>query len=240
MSFSAKVPSVTVERRMRLGAVVAARRACQPRPSWSALFIKGFAIIAARTPELRTAYMTFPWAHFYEHPSNVATINLERVAEGEKVVLQIQIRRPEARSLAELDAIIQRTKEEPIESIKAYRRARRLSLTPWPIRRLLWWGGLNVFGRIRSHSFGTFGATSVAAQGAGLLHIVPLLTSTIHYGLLDDAGHLDMRMSFDHRVLDGATAARVLFEMEEILLTRILKEIEDASGAATKHLPLAA
>src|SRR5215471_14966215 len=114
MSFSAKVPSVTVERRMRLGAVVTARRACQPRPSWSALLIKAFAVIAARTPELRTAYMTFPWAHFYEHPSNVGTINLERVVDGEKVVLQIQIRRPEARSLAELDAIIQRNKEEPI------------------------------------------------------------------------------------------------------------------------------
>ena len=44
---------ITIDRRMKLAALVAARRACLPRPSWSAIFIKAFAIIAARTPELR-------------------------------------------------------------------------------------------------------------------------------------------------------------------------------------------
>jgi hypothetical protein len=58
-----------------------------------------------------------------------------------------------------------------------------------------------------------------------------LLTSTIHYGLFDEGGHIDMRMAFDHRVLDGATAALVLMEMEETLLTRILKEVQQAERA---------
>jgi hypothetical protein len=228
MHFSAKVPSVTVDRRMKLAALVAARRACQSRPSWSALFIKAYALIAARTPELRTSYMTFPWPRLYEHPINIVTMNTERVAHGEKMVLQIQIRSPESRPLEELEAIIARTKDAPVESFKSYRRARKLSLTPWPFRRMIWWGGLNVFGRRRAHNFGTFGFTSVGAQGAGVLHLIPVLTSTIFYSLFDETGHIDMRMAFDHRVLDGATAARTLMEMEEVLLTTILKEIQQS------------
>jgi len=231
MHFSAKVPSVTIDRRMKLAALVAARRACLPRPSWSAIFIKAFALIAARTPELRTAYMTFPWARLYEHPINIATLNVERVANGEKMVLQIQVRTPETRSLDELDAVIVRSKEDPVETIKSYRRARKLSLTPWPLRHMIWWGGLNVFGRRRAHNFGTFGFTSVGAQGAGVLHLIPVLTSTIHYGLFDETGHIDMRMAFDHRVLDGATAARTMMEMEELLLTTILKEVQQSARA---------
>jgi hypothetical protein len=237
MHFSAKVPSVTIERRMKLATMVEARRSCQPRPSWSAIFIKAYATIAAHTPELRTSFLTFPYARLYEHRSNIATMNIERVVNSEKVILQLQIRRPETRTLEEIDALIQHHKEAPVEGLRAYKRARHLSLTPWPIRRLIWWGGLNVFGRRRAHNFGTFGMTTVAAQGAGVLHIIPLLTSTIHYGLFDDAGHLDMRMSFDHRVLDGATAARALIQMEEVLLTHIVKEVEQA---ANRQRPLAA
>jgi hypothetical protein len=235
MHFSAQVPSVTIDRRMKLAALVAARRTCQPRPSWTAIFTKAFAAIAARTPELRTSYMRFPWARLYEHPVNIVTMNFERLANGEKTVLQLQIRTPESRSLEELDAIIGRTKEEPVENIKSYRRARKLSLTPWPFRHMIWWGGLNMFGRRRAHNFGTFGVTSVGAQGAGVLHLIPLLTSTIHYGLFDETGHIDMRMSFDHRVLDGATAARALIEMEETLLTTLLKEIEQSRASTGRE-----
>ena len=234
MHFSAQVPSVTIDRRMKLAARVAARRTCQPRPSWTAIFTKAFATIAARTPELRTSYMRFPWARLYEHPINIVTMNFERLAHGEKTVLQLQIRTPESRSLEELDAIIGRTKEEPVENIKSYRRCeaephalavpphdlvgRPQHVRPPPCRQLrdLW------------RHFG-------GAQGAGVLHLIPLLTSTIHYGLFDETGHIDMRMSFDHRVLDGATAARALIEMEETLLTTILKEIEQPRASTGRE-----
>jgi hypothetical protein len=77
----------------------------------------------------------------------------------------------------------------------------------------------------------------VAGHGAGILNLVPLLTSTIHYGLFDAAGHLDVRLAFDHRVLDGAVAAETLAKVEAALLGEILQEVEDM-GAET--LPLAA
>src|SRR5688572_13312149 len=49
MHYSATVPSVTIERRMDLGALSAARQECRPSPTWSAIFIKAYAVVAART-----------------------------------------------------------------------------------------------------------------------------------------------------------------------------------------------
>jgi hypothetical protein len=224
MHFGSTVPSVTAERNLRLGPLVAARMACQPPPTWSSLFIKAFAIVARDRPLLRTSYLKFPWPRFYEHSKSVATVNIDRHKGPERIVLWANIKRPEKHTLHELDEIIRLHKREPLETLKPYQRAVTLSRCPWPLRRWVWWLGLNVFGAIRCHNFGTFGISSVGALGAGLLHMVPLLTAQLHYGLFDESGHLAMRLSFDHRVIDGATAAQTLVDFEDVLLHEILDE----------------
>jgi hypothetical protein len=225
MHFSQKVPSVTVDRRMKLAKLVAARQACMTRPTWYTLLTKAYAIVAARTPELRRCYLRYPWPHLYEHPRNLATLNLERMYGEERIVIYALIRGPENRSLEELDALVRWHKNEPLENIGSFRRAIRLGRLPFPIRRLVWWVSLNFFGRLRCHNYGTFGVTSTSGIGAGIQHIIPILTSTIHYGMFDEAGCLDMRLSFDHRVLDGATAAQALVDLEAVLLREILDEV---------------
>jgi hypothetical protein len=224
MQFAATVPSVTIERRMDLSRLVAARQACTPSPTWSAIFMKAYALVAARTPALRTSYLKFPWPQFYEHPINIATLNVDRQVADERVVLQVHIASPETRTLHDLDAFIHDYQQQPVENIPAYRTAVRMSRVPWPIRQMLWWGALNVFGSTRCHYFGTFSITSLGSQGAAILHLVTLLTSTLHYGMLDPTGGLEVRLSFDHRVLDGTTAARALEDLETVLLGEILHE----------------
>jgi pyruvate/2-oxoglutarate dehydrogenase complex dihydrolipoamide acyltransferase (E2) component len=56
----------------------------------------------------------------------------------------------------------------------------------------------------------------------------PLINTTLHYGLFDDRGHLPARLTFDHRVLDGAFVARGLVELEEVLQTAIRQELLEA------------
>jgi hypothetical protein len=230
MHFSAKVPSVTIERRMDLAGLVAARQACTPPPTWSAIFTKAYALVAARTPVLRTSYLTSPWPRFYEHSTNIATLNIDRQLADERVVLYAHITSPENRTLRELDAIIHDHQQKPPENIPSYRRAVRLSRVPWPFRRLVWWAGINVLGPVRCRYFGTFGITSVGSQGAGITHLMPLLTSQLHYGMFDPAGELEMRLSFDHRVLDGVTAARGLADLEGALLGELLRECTQSAG----------
>jgi hypothetical protein len=230
MHFSAKVPSITVERRMELAALVAAREACSTPPTWTALFTKAYARVAAGVPALRTTYLTFPWPRFYEHPVNVATLNIDRRLPDERIVIYGLVQKPECCTLQELDAAIRRHQQEPVNGIPSYRNAVRLSRVPWPFRRLVWWAALNVLGSQRCRHFGTFGITSLGALGAGITQLVPLLTTTLHYGQFDPTGHVEMRLSFDHRVFDGATAAEALTSMEAVLLGEILRE---CTGAGT-------
>jgi hypothetical protein len=238
MHFSRKVPSVTIERRLNLSAVVSARLACAARPCWSAIFIKGFALVTRRYPEFRLSYMSFPWPRLYEHPHHIATLNIEREVDGEKMVVCAQVPSPDQCSLLEIHRLVRSYRERPVEEIPSHVRARRLSRVPWPLRRWLWWAGLNVLGGHRCEYFGTFGTTTVAAHGAGVFQIIPLLTSTLYYGLLDEAGCLDMRLAFDHRVLDGVTAARALLDLEEILHEEILRELRDlVDGPDSRERP---
>lgn len=226
MHFSAQVPSVAIDRRMNLSPLIEARRVSTPRPTWSGLFCKAFGMIGRDYPEMRRAYMSFPWPRLYEHPHSVATMNLERrTPEGENVVIYGLLRAPENRTIPEIDARIRHYKDAPLETLRTWQRSKKMSHLPGPLRRFVWWYSLNVQGKLRCHNYGTFGISSVAAQGAGILHLTPILTATLHYGLFDDAGNLDMRLSFDHRVLDGARAAQSLVDMESLLNHELVAEL---------------
>lgn len=224
MHFSRSVPSIIFERPMTLGPLVEARAARKPAPTWSALISKAYAIVCARNPLLRTAYLRFPWPRFYEHPTTTAILNIDRQLADERIVLHARVESPETLSLDEIDALIREHQQAPVESLSAYRDAMWLARIPWPFRRIIWWAALNVFGSTRSHYFGNFGMSSVAPQGAGIVKLIPILTTTLHYGLLNDAGELTMRLSFDHRVFDGAVAAKALVDLEEALLGPVLEE----------------
>ena len=99
-----------------------------------------------------------------------------------------------------------------------------MSRIPSPFRRWVWWTALNAIGRRRCHNFGTYSVSSIASQGAGLLTLVPILTSALHYGLFDN-GRLNMRITFDHRVMDGAAAARILVDLESVLNREMVREL---------------
>jgi pyruvate/2-oxoglutarate dehydrogenase complex dihydrolipoamide acyltransferase (E2) component len=232
MEMSRQVPSVCADRRMDLSPIVAARAASIPRPTWSAIFSKAFALLGRDHPELRRSYVKLPWPRFYEHPHNIASLNVEREHAGEKVIVYCLIRNPEKRSIAQIDDIIRRHKTDPIENLRDYQRSLSVSRIPWPFRRWFWWAALNLFGRRRCHNFGTFGISSVGGQGAGLLHLTPILTSTLHFGLFDEHNRLDVRLSWDHRVFDGALVASVLRDLESILNNEIVRELSVGRRAA--------
>jgi pyruvate/2-oxoglutarate dehydrogenase complex dihydrolipoamide acyltransferase (E2) component len=225
LHFARQIPTVPVQRRMNLAAVVAARAAAAPKPSWCAIFTKAYAFTCAAWPELRRAYLTFPRPHLHEHPISNATIAVERRLGDEDAVFFGHVREPEKLALAEIDAHLRRFKEQPLETMSAFRRVLRLSRLPRPLRRLLWWAGLNVSGRKRAHYLGTFAVSVYSGLGAASLHPLSVLTSTLNYGVVEPDGSVDVRLVYDHRVLDGATVARALADLERILNHEILAEL---------------
>lgn len=223
MSVSRGLPIISFERRMHLGAVAEARTS--RRISWSLLFVKAYGIVSARRPVLRRALVNFPWPHFYEAHTTIATLALEREFRGESAVFFATIPEPHTKSLAELQALLDHAKTAPVETIPEFRRMIAYSKVPWPLRTLCWRYAYGFAGSIRAFNFGTFGLSSTAASGSTALNLISPVATTLNYGPLDAAHSLDVRLHFDHHVLDGLEAASVLAELEEVLNTIIVQEL---------------
>ena len=103
-----KVPSLPLKRRLDVARLAAARAACPARPSWVGLFLKAYGLVAQGRPELRRAYIPFPWPHLYEHPVSECTVLVEREWDGEKGVLAAKIRNCEAQPLRLIDEFLRR------------------------------------------------------------------------------------------------------------------------------------
>src|SRR5438874_13823985 len=82
--FGQKAPLIPIERRMDLGRLVAARAALAAPISWTALFLRAYALVALDNPWLRRSLLRYPWERLYEHPSNVAGVTVERQYQGEE------------------------------------------------------------------------------------------------------------------------------------------------------------
>ncbi|MGH6763708.1 MAG: hypothetical protein ACRECW_19215 [Phyllobacterium sp.] len=228
MRFSIGVPRVTVQRQMNLAPLQQARLAQQSRPSWTVLFLKGYALLSKETPDLRRAYVKFPWPQLYEYPASVASIAHERELDGERAVLLSTIKSPERRSIGELAASIHASRSRPIAEIKEFRRALKMARAPAPVRWLLMWLGLNI-GRQRARFFGTFQLSVYSGLGAESLNPLTPLTTIFNYGPISADGSVIVRIHYDHRVMDGANVARALERFEKILNGEVADEVKGLS-----------
>ena len=218
------MPLVVFERRMHLARLVETCARVGERPMWTAMFAKAFGLVSRDMPALRRAYVKFPWPHFYETAGAVAAVTIEREYQGEDSIFIAQLKRPEDLKLTDISQRIGVFAKTPIEGIKDFVRAMRLTGLPRPLRRILWWLGLNI-GRQRANYFGTFGLTSVASEGAMHQSVLSPLSFTITYGVIDTDGTIAVQLAFDHRVIDGRAAARALARLEEALVGPIADEV---------------
>jgi hypothetical protein len=236
--FARGVPTVPVQKRMSIAALVAARAACDDRPRWTAIFTKAFALVAEEVPQLRRAYVKLPWPHLYEYPTSKANIIIERDYRGEPALCPVLIKDPAHQPLAVIGGLLQQAAIAPLETMKEFREWKRLTRLPRPLRRVLWWIGLNI-GRQRANFFGTFGVSVYSALNAESLHPLSPFTALLNYGVIAPDGDVAVRIMYDHRVMDGATVARALGRMEEILNSVILEEVRSLANLAETNSHLA-
>ena len=225
MHLSRGMPVFVVERRLNLAEVVAARGAIPDPPSWPALFAKAYAGVASRRSELRRSYQPFPWAHLYESEESVASVAVAREFDGEAAVFFGLLHAPDRQSLAQLTGHLRDFKTLPVERVRPFARLIKYTRYPKPIRRFIWWVGMNLTGRHRAKSIGTFGLTTLSSRGVGLLAVPSPCATTLTYGPIDPDGTVEVRLSADHRVLDGLSAALALEELERTLCGEIAREL---------------
>jgi hypothetical protein len=219
---------------MDLAEVAAARRAASPRPSWGAIMIKAFARAAAKYPELRSAYFSFPWGHICEYQSQIAMVAITRRVGDEDMIFMAPLIAPETQSLVGLDELLRRYQEEPVESFRHFRETLLLARAPGFLRRFLLWLALNVFPRRRARHFGTFGVTTMSPFGATTLQVPHPWGAMLHYGAISPTGEVPVGVTFDHRIMDGSVVGYALMEMDQALRHDIVTEL------GTLRPPLAA
>jgi hypothetical protein len=224
LALSRRVPIVSIERRMNLGAVVAARAGAADRPSWFAIFMKAFGAVSAVRPELRQSCLTFPTERVFESRRTVANLAVARTVDGTDGVLRLTVRDPERLPLPRIDAHIRRARSAPLDEVPEFRRALFLGRFPKFIRRLVWWVGLEVIGKVRVKQFGTFGMTGVSALGSASLNLLTPV-NTITFGVIEPDGSVTVRFFYDHRLLDGVIPAKTLEDLETVLRTTIRDEL---------------
>ncbi len=227
--FSRSVPLFPLEREFDLARLSQLRsqaqlpEQAQGRIAWPVLFLKAYGLLSARIPELRNAYLRWPWPHFHRHPESVGMLAVSRdTPTGERLCWGRFIA-PERQSLAALQAQLEQYKTAPLEQV--FRRQVRLSRFPTPLRRLAWWLSLNTWASRRAKRLGTFGLSTVAGSGAINRFHPSFLTTSLSYGPLSAAGRTLVTVVCDHRVVDGAPMAKALAELEEILAGPIADEL---------------
>lgn len=224
MRHAMKVPSLPLARDADVGALVALRK--EAGVSWTSVFMKAYGIVGRTIPELRRAYIPWPWPHFYEHPISECALLIEREHEGEQVVLGAKIRGPENGTLAAIDEALRRYRDKPVLEVTAFRQILRFGRMPAFLRRFLFWQTVNVSGYAKSKRLGTFAISSLGNMGVEQMHPLCPLTTYLTFGPISPDGIVNVKVIYDHRVMDGRTVARTLIELEKTLQTAIRDELE--------------
>ena len=218
-------PRTTLLGRIRVAELAAARAATPPpRPPWPILFAKAFALAARDLPPLRRVYVKLPWPHFYQLPTSVGCIVVEREYRGEAALFFCRLKDPAALPLAALASRLAEAKTAPLGSLKDHRIALGVGRLPWPLRRAVMWLALNLGRQVPNH-FGTFGVSALGGQGAAIVHAVAPWASLLNYGPIGPDGAVEVYLGFDHRVMDGALAARAIRLLDQALQGPVLAEL---------------
>ncbi|TKB31648.1 MAG: 2-oxo acid dehydrogenase subunit E2, partial [Mesorhizobium sp.] len=73
--------------------------------------------------------------------------------------------------------------------------------------------------------FGTFQLSVYSGLGAESLNPLTPLTTLLNYGPIGKDGSVNVRIHYDHRVMDGANVARALERFEKILNGTVANEV---------------
>ena len=223
---SMPIPTVCFQLDLGIAELVVARQLANPRPSWCSIFTKAYAKVVASRPDLRRAYLAFPWERLFEYSKTSADIVIASRLGDENTLVTGLLVEPESCPLPMIDCRIAAYKERPLELSASLRQSLLLARFPRLLRRWIWWWLLNGSGQLRGQYIATFGVSSVSNWGVDSLSPISPWITLLHYGAVDGAGRVTVRMTYDHRVLDGSGPATALVEMEHFLKTDILTELK--------------
>ena len=222
---SSKMAMATYTRDLDVSEIEKLRRQIRPKIAWNVLYMKAYAIVALRIPELRQCFVNYPWPHVYEHKHNVCLLTLNREYRGEERLLFARFNRPERRSLLKLNQQYEKYRKDPIEEIKQFRHQIAFAAAPWFVRRFAWWMLMNVVPAKRMSHFGTFGMTLSGYKHAWASGLLGPNTGIMGVDVLPRKGIARFVLTFDHQVIDGVPIVNVIDDIYRTLHNEIATEL---------------
>ncbi len=154
----------------------------------------------------------------------IGCVVLEREHEGESTLSIARLPRCHAIPLPELAQRLHHAKSAPSGDSRSFRQFRRFARLPWPLRRFLLRLGLATGGPVVLYG-GTFAISALGERGVTILDSVSVLPVFLSYGPISPEGEVDVTLSFDHRVMDGADGADALRGLEQALEGPVADEL---------------
>jgi len=224
-----EIPLFPVERTMQLGGLAAARGRAVPRIGWAAVFLKAYAVVAENMPALRT-WIVRGAPHGFRlrdrlatSAESVATLAVNRVEEGEDRLFWPRLRHPDRLGLREIQGFVEAAATQPVKDF--YKRQLQLEMLPGALRRTILRWNMNSCSPKRAARIGTFSLSTLAGAAATNRFHPTICTTSLSYAPLEADGRCLVTLIADHRVIDGAQAARALERLEQVLAGRMAEEL---------------
>jgi hypothetical protein len=224
--------SVSAEKFLELTPLFHARQKCPIKMSWYAIFLKAFAMVSAKYPELRQSYFRFPKPFIYQYHRTVGMLAIEREVDQETMVMYLKIDSPEKNPLLHIDQLIKKSKDCPVDEEPSFRRFLKFNRLPFLLRRLCWWLGMNMPTK-KLHYFGTFGLTGLGLGVRSLSVKSPLPISFV-FDMSQTEQKPLVRLFWDHRIFDGIVVISFFKELEKILNVDIVSELNELSKSTSQ------
>ena len=225
-----KMPLAAISGDFDAGLVAQLRRQTRPKISWNVLYMKAYAHVCKQNPELRQSFVKFPRRHLYQHDLNICMLTMARQHEGEERLFFARFTSPEKKSLVDLQRQFEYFRRTPVEEVKQFRHQIRFAKTPKMLRRLAWWTMMNAWPAKRASHMGTFGMSISGYKGNyGAVHLSPS-TTTIGVDSFPRKGVGRVVLTFDHNVIDGAPAGKILCAIHQSLTTTVKVELAAMVG----------
>jgi hypothetical protein len=216
------------------------------RSTATAFLLKAIAIAQRSHPDTRTAML--PFGRTVVFNNIVAGFTVERLIGKQPTLFFGAIEQPDTKSVVQISEELKAHAEADLDEVFHMDLQHKFTKMPWFLRRLIIWIGMR-YPELRLKCMGaTFGLSSLGKFG--LKAIIPPCVSTSTFGVgtietrpvvrdgrIEARKMMTLTLNFDHRVIDGAPAARFLKDIKTLLEGGLKDYIEEelaALGASMK------
>lgn len=206
------------------------------RVTATAILLKAIGIAQRLHPASRTAIL--PWGRTVTFNDIVAGFTVERYVGPQPAVFFGSIDAPDSKPLVQVAEELRAYGEDEISTVPQLDIENKFNNMPWLFRRFILWLGMR-FPKVRLRYLGaTFGVSSLGKFGCTGLIPPCVSTSTFGVGAIEQRavvrdGRIEVRpmmtliLNFDHRLIDGAPAARFMQDVQKLVEGDLQSYIEE-------------